>query len=182
MKYKIILILSLMLFLFVSCPDEKNEIELSTYILYSVLINATTQYDCVTSSEVVSDSYNKTTITFENKPQYYNSPSGNVVPKAIMPILIKKGQTIQVSSITTNVKYEATNQDLTFLFRKDGCHGTNSEIATYAGATNTNVFLGNTNTVSLTQFKFTADYNGIILIVGKNLGASLPGDIRVNVF
>ncbi|EMN48296.1 hypothetical protein LEP1GSC088_3699 [Leptospira interrogans str. L1207] len=43
-------------------------------------------------------------------------------------------------------------------------------------------FLGNTNTVSLTQFKFTADYNGIILIVGKNLGASLPGDIRVNVF
>ncbi|WP_061232994.1 hypothetical protein [Leptospira noguchii] len=182
MKYKMILILSLMLFFFVSCPDEKKENELSTYILYSVLINATTQYDCVTSSEIISDTYNKTTITFEYKPQYYNSPSGNVVPKAIMPISIKKGQTIQVSSVTTNVKYEATNQNLTFLFRKEGCHGTNSEIATYSGASYTNVFLGNTNTVNLTQFKFTTDYDGIILIVGKNLGASLPRDIHVDVF
>ncbi|TGK34955.1 hypothetical protein EHQ12_11685 [Leptospira gomenensis] len=185
MKFKYLFLLCLLLFFFTACPDEKKkENELSTYIENSLLIDMFTKYDCVTGNDVISDTYNGLIVEFVYKPQYSNSSStSTVLPKAILRLVAKTGQTLRVSSITTDIQYQGVGSGLGYNFIKGGCHGSSISFIgpNSAFASSTQIYV-NANSQASVEFNFSKDFDGIIFMSGLHVGDPLPGDVTLRVF
>ncbi|MDV6234435.1 hypothetical protein CH379_002185 [Leptospira ellisii] len=182
---KKLFLLSLLSFLFTACPNEKKkENELTTYFENSMLLDMLTKYDCVTGNDVISDTYNEPTTEFVLK-QYdiYSQNPSSVVPKAYLHLIAKTGQTLQVSSITSNVQYQGAGNSFGYSLKKSGCHGASISFIgpSNAFASSTEVYV-NANSQTNVEFKFTQDFDGILMISGLHVGDPLPGDIKLRVF